>query len=63
MTYISLINIKKLKNRWPLIAVCHHIIGVSNEHMPDGQWTFHGVPCVIILMAETLMIETNPMSF
>ncbi len=35
----------------------------ENEHVSNGQWTFHGVPHVIILMAKTLMIEINPMIF
>jgi hypothetical protein len=44
--------------------MCHHIIGVKNiEHVSNSQWTFHGVPRVIILMAKTLMIEINPMNF
>jgi hypothetical protein len=30
--------------------------------MSNGQWTFHGVPCVIMLMAKTLTIEINPMN-
>ncbi len=44
---------------------CHvsHIIGVRNEHVSNGQWTFHGVPCIIILVVKTLMIEINPMNF
>jgi len=47
-----------------LISTCHHIIGVKNiEHVSNGQWMFHGMPCVIILMAKTLMIEINPMNF
>jgi hypothetical protein len=46
-----------------LIATCHHIIGVYKGHMLNGQWTLHGVPCVIISMVETLMIEINPMKF
>ncbi len=43
--------------------MCHHIICVLKRHMSNGQWTFHGVPHVIISMAETLMIEINPMNF
>jgi hypothetical protein len=46
-----------------LIAMCHHITGVKNEHMSNGQWMFHGVPRVIILMAKNLIIEINPMIF
>jgi len=47
-----------------LIARCHHIIGVKNvEHVSNGQWTFHVVPRVIILVAKTLMIKINPMNF
>jgi hypothetical protein len=48
---------------WALIATCYHIIGVKNEHVSNGQLTFHGVPRVIILVAKTLMIEINPMNF
>jgi hypothetical protein len=43
--------------------MCHHIIGVKNEHMSNGQWMFHGVPRVIILVVDTLMIKINPMNF
>ncbi len=25
--------------------MCHHIIGVKNEHVSNGQWTFHGATC------------------
>jgi len=31
--------------------------------MSNGQWMFHGVPRVGILVAKTLMIEINPMNF
>jgi len=46
------IIIQYLKS-WALISTCHHIIGVFffNGHMSIGQWTFHGVPRVIIFMA------------
>jgi hypothetical protein len=37
--------------------MCHHIISVKNEHVSNGQWTFHGVPHVMILVEKTLMIE------
>jgi hypothetical protein len=30
--------------------------------MSNAQWTFHGVPHVIILMAEILTIEINLMN-
>jgi hypothetical protein len=43
--------------------MCHHIIGVKNEHVSNGQWTFHDVSRVNIIVAETLMIEINPMNF
>jgi len=29
----------------------------------NGQWTFHGVPRVIILVAKNLMIKINPNEF
>jgi hypothetical protein len=35
----------------------------KNEHVLNGQWMFHGVPRVIILMEKTLTIEVNPMNF
>jgi hypothetical protein len=40
---------------------CH--VSPYNEHVSNGQWTFHGVPRVIIIMVKTLMIEINPMNF
>jgi len=36
------------------------MIGVKIiEHVSNGQWTFHGVPRVIILVVKTLMIEIS----
>jgi hypothetical protein len=44
--------------------MCHHIIDVLRiGNVSNGSWTFHGVPCVIILMVEILMIEINPIFF
>jgi hypothetical protein len=39
--------------------MCQHIIGVLKGHVSNGSWTFHGVPRVIILVIEILMIEIN----
>ncbi len=36
MIEISLINIFKLKNRWALIAMSHHILGVLKGHV--SKW-------------------------
>jgi len=33
------------------------------KHLSNGQWRFHGVPRVIILVAKILMIMINPMNF
>ncbi len=43
--------------------MCHHIIGVKDGHVSNGQWMFHVVPRVIILMVKNLTIEINPMNF
>jgi hypothetical protein len=44
---------------------CHMspYIGVKNEHISNGQWTFHGVSPVIIIVTKILMIEIIPMNF
>jgi hypothetical protein len=34
-----------------------------NGHVSNSQRMFHGAPHVIIIVAKTLMIKINPMSF
>jgi hypothetical protein len=35
----------------------------KNEHVSNGEWTFYGVPHVIIQAIKTLMVEINLMNF
>jgi hypothetical protein len=39
------------------------ILVSKKRHVSNGQWTFHDVPCVIILVEELVTIEINPMNF
>jgi hypothetical protein len=35
----------------------------KNGHMSNGQWSFNGMPHVIIIMAKAFTIEINPWIF